>query len=1766
MSAMEPIAIIGMAGRFPGSDTIEEFWANLAAGRDCLTEISDEELLRYHEDPELIARPDYIRKRPILPDSDSFDAQLFGMTPREAELRDPQYRLMLETVHATLEHGGYDPSDYTGHIGLFAGTNVNRYRYDYIERRRDVVRSAGFLSIDVANHPDYLSTFISYKLGLRGPSATLLTACSTSLVAVHLAATAIRAGDCDMAVAGGVDLEFPYHRGYIYTDGGIAAQDGTPRTFDADATGTNFGDGVGAVLLKPLSAARRDGDTVYATILSSSVNNDGNRKVGYTAPSVQGQSECISRALTQAGVSPRDIDYLEAHGTATKVGDPIELSGLIDAYRSVSAEPLPAQYCAIGSVKASIGHLGQAAGVAALIKATLALTHRQIPPSINMSVPNPAVDWATSPFYVNTELRDWPAHPDRPRLAGVSSFGIGGTNAHLILAEAAPHAAEPSTSNSAETLLWSAMDDTAADQLRERLAEHFGKADPTRFADAAHTLRVGRSDLPVRYALRAKDSADAASALRTPERLWRSDGVSRGTVFAFPGQGGLHPHACRELYDAEPVFRGGCDAAFEILRPLLDKDLRAVWQSATDPAELAATDIAQPLLFTFEYALAHSLIHWGVQPSAVFGHSLGELAAAAVAGVFDFESGLRAVAARAKAMAAMPPGRMLAVADGVDAVRDLVGGEVALAAINGSRQVVLSGPAEALDAAAEALAARQVKSKPLNTSHAFHSPSMAGATDEFRAALAGLTLHAPIIPLISAATGEQVGDEQACSPDFWTRQLLEPVDFDAAAATVLADGPVTICEVGPGSTLTSLLRGRSDVRGRQSRVQTCSPDNGTPVLADVLARLWVDGVPVRYWRDRPADGRGRVAVPGYPYQRQRYWLDAPPMREDRTPPSATPKKAVEAPKPLGRWEFAQLEWVPDRAAVRSRAVTLPSNGTAVLLVPDDAAIARPVQAALQRAGFRTHKVSTGQGSFDPTAPEDWLALLDKHAPTDGGSVVIGHAALLDPGSADADQDGVVGIVESVRGALRAAVTFQRKRKIPTRILVVGSGLADITGAEAVNPAAAAVVPMVRTMAQENPGLVCQVVDIVGTPAENLLSDAVAGADHPLVALRGSQRWLPRLQVFEPHGAAGGLLRAHGTYVISGGLGGVGAAVARALAETGLAPRLALLGRRAPADLPEPARTRVLTEIDALVDAGADVEVLSCDVGDPAALAAAVDTVQQRFGPVNGVIHAAGVAGGGLLERRTPEQVAAVLYPKVAGTRALEEVFARRAPLDFLMLFSSQAGLSGLYGSADYAAANAYLDAHARRRHALGHRTISVQWPGWAEVGMVADSPEAKAVLAPAPAPPARTADTLVSTEDEIVYTTVKVPGQDWEFDEHVFDGTPVLPGTALLEFVVRTARQAGLVPAGRALELKGTAFLAAIVGDRARQVRIVLNPMAGVHRFRVQARPAGGDEPWTDHATGTLVATDPLSTPGIPALPASEGSAPSREKVGLAGWMSFGPRWHTMTETRSAAGERLTRMVLPDRFHGELADHPMHAALLDVAAGVLTDLEPGKAYAPFLYRRLLHQGPLTADITVHARFAKGGRRPRAVDFDIYDTASGELLLRVESFTMREVVGNVGFTPETAADPRRSAPTNDTGGLLLPADGAAAFLDLLAEDAPPVVFVGVPSSRLDVPGVPWSDQVAPSPAAPTVPVSKPAPVPVPAHSDDVLTGLLKLWRDALGVQDISPDDDFFELGGNSLAAVQLAARISASFGVELGAGMLFDASTPKSLAAEISANA
>jgi amino acid adenylation domain-containing protein len=876
-------AVVGMAGRFPGARTVDAFWRNLCDGVESITHFEDSEL-QDGFGPEVRHAPNFVRARPILPDVEFFDAPFFGMYPREAELMDPQHRLFLECAWEALEDGGYDPARYPGAIGVIAGCSMNTYFLHHVLGNRGI--SEEFTNtFQVGQYPmllgasgEFLATRVSYKLNLTGPSFTLNTACSTSLMAIAQACQQLLLYQCDMAIAGGVSITFPQKRGYLSQEGGMVSEDGHCRTFDADANGTVFGSGAGAVLLKRLEDAVADGDHIYAVVRGTGVNNDGSGKVGFTAPSPDGQANAIMMAHANAGVEPRSISYIECHGTATPLGDPIEIAGLTKAFRATGDETN--QFCAVGSVKSNIGHLDAAAGVVGFIKTALSLNHRLLPPTLHFKKPNPRLDIENTPFFVNAALNEWPAG-DEPRRAGVSAFGVGGTNVHIVMEEP-PEPATQATDGGPESLVLSARSEAALAKARSALADHLRENPALPLAEVAHTLQTGRRAFDYRWSAASRDVEGAIAALgNTVGARAVKAAAEPGVLFMFPGQGSQYPDMARDLYERNATFRADMDRCADILRPYLERDLREVLYPAErredDHKELAATCYAQPGIFSVEYALGRLWMSRGIRPRAMIGHSVGEFVAACLAGVFTLEEVLPLVATRGRLMQDLPPGGMLAVRLPEAELKPLLDKDVTIAAINGPSLCVASGPHEAIDRLETVLKERTVVSRRLHTSHAFHSPMMDPIIEPFTAHVRKLALQAPAIPYVSGVTGQWMTEADATSPDYWARHFRQPVRFTDGLALLLGDEKAVLLEVGAGNTLTSLaLQGAAKGRVVMSSLgdaQRERPDEDS--MAEALGRLWTAGVPVDWSGVREGAQPRRVSLPTYPFERERHWIDAP---------------------------------------------------------------------------------------------------------------------------------------------------------------------------------------------------------------------------------------------------------------------------------------------------------------------------------------------------------------------------------------------------------------------------------------------------------------------------------------------------------------------------------------------------------------------------------------------------------------------------------------------------------------------------------------------------------------------------------------------------------------------------------------------------------------------------------------------------------------------------------------------------------------------------
>ncbi len=887
-NADEPIAVVGMAGRYPGASSVEQFWWNITHGVESITKFSEAEMRAAGVPEELIANPDYVRARAVLDNVDMFDASFFGMTPREADVTDPQHRVFLECAWEAMEQAGYSPETSAASVGVYAGLSWNTYLlHNLLSDRRTTEEitgsyQVGHYHIVTGNANDFLPSRVSYKLNLKGPSVSIQSGCSTSLVAICQAVQALRAGQCDMALAGGVSISFPQTRGYLYQEGGMVSRDGHCRAFDADSAGTVFGSGAGVVVLKPLSAAVADGDTIYAVIKGAALNNDGADKFSYTAPSVDGQAAVIALAHAQADVSPDTITYIETHGTGTPLGDPIEIAGLTQAFRRGTDRT---GYCAIGSVKASIGHLEAAAGVTGLIKTSLALRHKVLPPTQHYQSPNPRIDFARSPFFVNAALTEW-KREDAPRRAGVSSFGVGGTNAHVVLEEA-PETAPGGPSRPWQLLALSAKTPSALQTAAANMAAHFTRHPDADMADAAYTLSTGRRMFDHKSFVVCRDGQDAAAVLSgsDPKRLFSGKSARRDApvVFMFPGQGAQQVGMGRELYQSEQVYRECVDACAEILEPLLGQDIRATLYPAPgheDDAQqrLAQTGITQPALFAAEYALAKLWMSWGIVPSAMIGHSVGEYVAACLSGVFTLPDALRVLAARARLMQNLPPGAMLAVRLPEAEVRALLPETLSVAAINSPALCVVSGPQEDVDAFGAALEARSAACRRLHTSHAFHSAMMEPALEPFAEIVASVPRHAPQIPYVSNLTATWATEAQAADPHSWASHLREAVRFADGVGFLLAQGnsPILL-EVGPGQTLASLARQHPARAADQSVLASLDTDKGrqpeSAALLTALGQLWLAGAPVNWNSFYAAEHRRRVPLPTYPFERKRHWVE-----------------------------------------------------------------------------------------------------------------------------------------------------------------------------------------------------------------------------------------------------------------------------------------------------------------------------------------------------------------------------------------------------------------------------------------------------------------------------------------------------------------------------------------------------------------------------------------------------------------------------------------------------------------------------------------------------------------------------------------------------------------------------------------------------------------------------------------------------------------------------------------------------------------------------
>jgi acyl transferase domain-containing protein/acyl carrier protein len=1337
------IAVVGMAGRFPGARSVDELWRNLLDGVEAITHFSDEELLAAGIPPELLDEPSYVKAGRVLEDIEKFDAEFFGFTPREAQVLDPQQRLFLEEAWTALEDAGCEPAHFDGAIGVFAGAALSTYLLHNLTHNDRMDASISPVQVVLGNDKDSLPTRVAYALDLRGPCYTIQSYCSTSLVAVCAASTSLLTGECDLALAGGAAVTVPHRVGYFYQEGGMSSSDARCRTFDADAEGTPIANGVAAVALKRAEDAVADGDHVYALLRGWAVNNDGALKVGFTAPGVRGQAGVVAEALANADLEPASIGYIEAHGTGTALGDAAEVTALKQVFGD-----LPRGSCGIGSIKTNLGHLDRAAGVTGLIKAALAVEHGTIPASLNYERPNPQADLEDSPFAVVTEARPW--NPEGPRRAGVSAYGIGGTNAHVVVEQ--PPEIEPgacAAGRSRHLLVVSGRADAAADEAVDRLAAHLREHTAEPLDDIAFTLQTGRRGFDRRRLVSAASREEAIEALEgATGGLLASTATlhDRPVGFMLAGVGEHYAGIAAPLYEREPSFRAAFDACAAVLDPLVGVELAAaVFEGAgarteTDtfvrmlgrgPAddhdrdgELGRARVAQPAMFAVEYALARLLESWGIRPAAMLGYSLGEYVAACIGGALDLDQALGLVAERARLIDALPPGAMLAVPLREEHLVELLPDAVDVAAVNGPAMTVAAGPPEAIAELEAELERREIPSRRLVATHAFHSrmldPIRAPLTDWVRE---HVRARAPQIPYVSNLTGAWITAGDLADPCYWATHACSTVRFGDGLVTLLAKDDLALLELGPGQSLGAMVRAHpACARERWGRIVPLLPSVHEPndderTVTDAVGRLWLAGVEVDWQAYHGHCRHVRVPLPTYPFQRKRYWVDTPkPDSRDRD--GAASPEAATSRVPL----LHELRWAEEAA---------PGTGTPAgpaLVFADRRGLADELVGLLRAEGIPTAVVRAGdrfradgdEFTIRAAEPDDYAALaarLDAEGRVPG---TVAHMWSVDGDGPAGDAAGLdarqqVGFASVCRLA-RAIGTVGID---PIRIVVVSDGMQAVGAGDVPIADKATLLGPCKVIPQEQPDLHCRSVDVqLGLPdlASRLLDELRWPDGSPTIAHRSDGRHVEQLadldQADDPAEPAVAL-REDGVYLVTGGLGGVGLLLAEHLLRD-LSARVVLTTRSAPPPRDSWDNDERLRDLAALDPGGDRLLVLSADVTDEAAMRELLATVRTRLGQIDGVIHAAAVTSPEsfrTIEHLDDAAWRAHFEAKLQGTLVLERVL-RDDPPELVLLQSSISAVLGGLGFASYAASNAFLDAIPHRHRDEPTRWLSVDWDTW----------------------------------------------------------------------------------------------------------------------------------------------------------------------------------------------------------------------------------------------------------------------------------------------------------------------------------------------------------------------------------------------------------------------------------------------------------------------
>lgn len=1793
INEQEQIAIVGMACRFPGADNLNKFWQNLVAGIESISTFSDEELLEAQVDADLLKSPHYVKSRGIVNNADHFDASFFGYSPGEAELLDPQQRIFLECSWHALEDAGCDPEKSKARIGVYGGTGTT-WHLNNLYSNSEVLKNASGVSIVISNDKDYVTTRVSYKLNLKGPSVNLQCACSTSMAAVVMGMYSLLNFQCDMVLAGGATIEIPEKRGYIYQPGGMESPEGKCRTFDKDAKGTVFSRGCGVVALKRLSDAMKDGDNIYAVIKGGAINNDGNLKVGFTAPSVDGQIEVALEALEMAGVSADTISYVEAHGTATLIGDPIEVTSLTRVFSHFTTKK---QYCAIGSVKTNIGHTDVASGVAGLIKTALALKYKKIPASLNFNEPNPKIDFVNSPFFVNTKLRDWTSNTT-PLRALINSFGVGGTNVCAVLEEPPILNAHIPTGIE-RVFVVSAKTDTALNTATTNVMQYLENNTQASLENIAYTLHEGRRHFAYRRFITGSSSHEIIESIKN--RKWADHQCTLQNlplVFMFPGQGNQYANMALGLYEAEKKFRDTIDHCAELLLPHLNTDIRKIiFTNVGNQKEalekLEQTAITQPALFIIEYAMAKLWMSWGLQPTAMIGHSVGEYTAACLSGIFSLQDALKIVAGRGRVIQQLPGGAMLAILSGEEEVLNLLPSTLELAAVNGPNLCVASGPNEYIKEFEKLLKEKRVYCKYLATSHAFHSYMIEPALPEFRKMFANIQLNEPSIPICSTVTGKWLTAEEATNPEYWITHARKPVLFSYAAKTVIDKGSVTFLECGPGKSLASAVKSQfpepiissaiSSIRSSQEQL------SDTQQLAKTIGELWLSGHNLDWKKYYDSYRPVKVSMPGYPFEREKFAIQ--PLKSSHVKDLNLSKKNSD----IGQW-FYIPSWkrTPSIAMLATqikRKTNTPED--CVLIFEDELGLASEIENLVANDYILVIRISKGV-AFDrqrsnhfiinPSMPEHYTKLMEMLLNELLRPSVIFH--LWNYNTCDEELTSAnAEIVENI-AFFSPLFTLQSLIKLKlvqeANIIFVANGVYDITGEPVTSPGKALLAGPARVMGKEYPSSNSRFVEVSLAQnekdrkrlAKNLVFEIKYKSKEPIVAFRGEHRWTEEFIQTEIPTTADATensiqFKDGGIYLITGGQGGLGLFFAQFIADTTKGATIILTSRNS---LPEKSTwrnviasesegelTQKLNAIIIMEEKGANIVTVGIDAADYKGLLALVKKTEKEVGHITGVLHCAGLVGGGIVSLANRDAATAVLKPKLMGTLCLHEVFKTREP-EFFILFSSITSILGESGRMDYCSANSFMDAFAHYRNQCGlynAKTLALNWLQWAQIGMAARWEKSSSALRVSKeGGNGKMLEKIIEDDESIVYNVLIDPTKDWIMSTHLLMNTPTLVGTAFINLLYSCAKE---LANDSTPVLSNVSFISPLMiePEQGRKIRLFMKKKDSSYSYSFKSQlleKNDHNDLWQEHFKGSL-----LLEPNVDQHSQDISSIKVRmtlqeiKESNLVytnetnSFLQLGTRWDCLKNVYAGENEWLAFLSLKDEFSSEVSVFPVHPALADVAmfaSFAVKNYVDNTSYLPFAYKGVTLYAPLTPAVYSFSVLNPSTDND-SISFDIIIMDSeGKELMKVKEYTLKKITTQ-GKTSKKAGikSPERYSNSRD----ILPTEGIEAFKRI----ANNFLFSQMIICTSDLKALIEESSVLKEKENKEKRKSTATLYKRPHMStayiepeNDIEKAIHEIWSSLFGIDKIGIDDEFIELGGNSLLAVQMLSNVSGTFNVEI----------------------